>query len=343
MKVLFGSHSVEHYNIGLLNALSKEVQLYTLSNRKLKIPSHQITIPNVRKSDLPRLFSLSLLSTFLNFDVIHANNSHQGSFVNSYDKLVITEHGYPFPENLQGSKLRFYENEREKLIKLHEDGAKIITISKYSAQKMKEDLGIRVYKYIYHGLLDDFRINTPRSLNNKTPSILWVSRLVEEKNPFTFLKAINILKNKIEFKAYLVGNGPLKQKIERYILKYDLKNMVFFINSVPFREMPSIYSSGSLFVHTNPREPFGLSILEAMGMGLPVIVPNSGGAQEIANGAGITFEANNHEDLADKILMILSDSNLYYKYSQKSIERAKIFSWKRAAKEYLEVYKKVGG
>jgi len=80
-----------------------------------------------------------------------------------------------------------------------------------------------------------------------------------------------------------------------------------------------------------------------MGMGLPVIVPNSGGAKEVADSAGITFEPGDYQDLAEKILEILTNPEMYYTYSKKSIERSKFFSWEKAAKEYLEIYKKVRG
>jgi glycosyltransferase involved in cell wall biosynthesis len=80
-----------------------------------------------------------------------------------------------------------------------------------------------------------------------------------------------------------------------------------------------------------------------MGSGLPVVVPNSGGAAEVAADAGLKFRARDAEDLADKLLAVMRDPELYERLSMKSIERAKAFSWEKAAERYLQLYKKVGG
>ncbi|ADD08087.1 glycosyltransferase family 4 protein [Candidatus Aciduliprofundum boonei] len=342
MKILFSGHSIEHYNLGLVNALSKMLNVYIVHNRHIDIQTRQIIIPRIRRSDIPRNLSLIILSKI--FDIVHINNAQQSAFLKSDDKLIITEHGCPSTKGLSGSTYKFYNKEIERLIEAYEKGVKIITISKYSAEKLREELGVKVYAYIYHGLIESFRTQKFKELKNETtPLILWVSRFVKAKEPFVFLKSLKLLATKIDFKAYMIGNGPLQRNIQHFISKYELNKNIFIINSIPFKEMPSIYNSASLFIHTNRQEHFGFSILEAMGMGLPVIVPNSGGAQEIANDAGITFEPGDHKDLAEKILEILTDPERYYKYSRKSIERAKFFSWEKAAKEYLEVYKKVGG
>ncbi len=342
MKILFVGHSIWHYNIGLTSALNDIVNLYVVNNIRLNIPIRQIIIPRIRNSDILRRLSLGILSQL--FDIIHVNNAFQGVFSKKYDKLIVTEHGYPFVGYFEKDKLKFYNQEKENLIYLYEMGVKIITISKFSALKLKEDLDIKAYRYIYHALLNTFRAEKSKELSPKnTPMILWVSRPSKEKEPFVFLKALKYLNSHINFNAYIVGNGPLKEAMQKFVIRENLRRRVFFIKNIPFEKMPQLYNSASLFVHTNSQEPFGLAVLEAMGMGLPVIVPNSGGAKEVADSAGITFEPGNHKDLAEKILEILTNPEMYYKYSKKSIERSKFFSWKKAAKEYLEVYKKVGG
>jgi len=66
--------------------------------------------------------------------------------------------------------------------------------------------------------------------------------------------------------------------------------------------LPKLYESSSILVHTSSYEPFGFCVLEAMGMGLPVIVPKCGGAYEIAGSATIGFKPHDAMDLAEKLL-----------------------------------------
>lgn len=103
-----------------------------------------------------------------------------------------------------------------------------------------------------------------------------------------------------------------------------------------------MYELATILVHTASYEPFGFCVLEAMGMCLPVIVPRRGGAYEVAGPAAITFNPHDSLDLAEKIYMCLQNPDLYYKFSLKSLEHSKIFTWSKVAKEYLEIYEKLG-
>jgi glycosyltransferase involved in cell wall biosynthesis len=145
----------------------------------------------------------------------------------------------------------------------------------------------------------------------------------------------------MQFTAYIRGEGPLKEKIKKYIMSHAvLKGKVFFINKVPFSKIPELYKHSTLFVHTCSREPFGMIVLEAMGSGLPVIVPKSGGAYEISQGCSLSFEPSDSIDLTEKIISVADDQNLYEKMSKRSIEKAKTFTWTKSAKQYYATYAK---
>ena len=215
-------------------------------------------------------------------------------------------------------------------------GVPIVTISNYSAEMLRKLYGIKVRKVIYHGLLENF-ISKPKAAPIKH-RILYVSRLVSAKEPFVLIKALNRIRNKLKFKAIIRGDGPLLDIVNRYIHQDDLDDCIHILGKVPFSKLPNLYNSCTIFVHTCSREPFGIAVLEAMGCGLPVIVPEEGGSLEVAGDAALIFKPGDYEDLAEKLLFICNDVSLYEKLSKKSIERAKIFTWKKAAMEYLKVY-----
>ncbi len=338
MKVLFTPH-VEHYTIGLTEELSKYVELTLVSTRRYALSSRQVVVPRIplpgRRTAL-RDIVMRLLTKV--HDIAHVNNSQEGLHIKP-DKLLVTEHGWPDPEAVEKSMQRYYLREREALFKLYEIGVPIVTISNYCSMMLRE-LGVKATRVIYHGLLENFVASSPRSAPQQH-IILQVSRLVPFTEPFVFLDALAEIRDKVSFSALIRGNGPLESEIKKYIHKKRLNRITTTIKKIPFEKMPAVYRLATIYVHTCSREPFGLAILEAMGAGLPVIVPDKGGACEIAGDAALKFKAGDHRDLADKILALMLDSELYEKHSRKSLERSKFFSWKKAAKDYLDLYEKL--
>ncbi|MEM2513775.1 MAG: glycosyltransferase family 4 protein [Candidatus Bathyarchaeia archaeon] len=275
----------------------------------------------------------------IGIDVIHVNSSQEGIFVGNFEKTLVTEHGWPDPRLVESSERKYYERERNALLQLYEIGVPIVTISNYSAEMLHNIYGVKVSRVIYHGLLKNFLSNRPRKMPRKH-RVLWVSRLVSIKEPFILLEALKKISDKAELKTVIKGSGPLHGIIKKYIENYNLKSSVsVFSEIIPFREMPKIYSSCSIFIHTCSHEPFGLAVLEAMGSALPVLVPDRGGAPEVAGNAAFKFRAGDPDDLCEKLLNLMDDEELYEKLSEKSLERAREFSWQRAAKEYFAIYK----
>lgn len=221
--------------------------------------------------------------------MIHVNCSQEGLFAGNLEKLVLTEHGWPDPLLVEKSERSYYLRERDALIQLYEDGVKIVTISNYSAEMLRKTYGIRVHRVIHHGLLETFLSREPREAPREQ-RILWVFRFVSVKEPLVLLDALVRVRDKLSFKAFLLGGGPLRHALENYAHRNSLEGKVFFVDRVDFEKMPSVYSACSIYVHTCSRESFGLSILEAMGSGLPVIVPSSGGAYEVAGDVALTFK-----------------------------------------------------
>jgi len=339
MRVLLTPH-IEHYTIGLSNELSKLVKVTLLTTKRFNMQSGQIVIPDLpipHFKGLVRKVVFKISASM--YDVIHVNTSQDGLFAGNFDKLVVTEHGWPDPRMVEEPERNYYFKELRALLQLHDMGVPLVTVSNYSASMLRELYGVKVRKVIYHGLLRDF-ISEPRDAPSEH-RILYVSRLVSVKEPFVFLKALSRVRDKLEFKAIIRGDGPLYCAIKEFLRRNGLESRVRVLGKVPFSKLPNLSRSCTIFVHTCSREAFGMAVLEAMGCGLPVIVPEKGGAFEVAAGAALTFKPGDHEDLAEKLLSLCSDANLYEELSRKSIERAKGFTWRRAAIEYLKLYSSV--
>ena len=99
-------------------------------------------------------------------------------------------------------------------------------------------------------------------------------------------------------------------------------------------------STGGVFCLPAEHEPFGMSVVEAMAVGLPVVVTDNGGPREIvAEGrAGLMASPHDPLEIADQLLRLLSDREAWQTYAERGLERARErYSWRRAAEGYLSL------
>ena len=114
-----------------------------------------------------------------------------------------------------------------------------------------------------------------------------------------------------------------------------------FTDFVPDEDLPGLYTLSTCFVYPSFFEGFGIPPLEAMQCGSPVITGDRTSLPEVVGDAGILVDPFDVTSIADAIERMLSDSGLRDEFRQKGFERAKRFSWQRAARETLDVFEKV--
>ena len=102
-----------------------------------------------------------------------------------------------------------------------------------------------------------------------------------------------------------------------------------------------MYNGAEIFVYPSLYEGFGLPPLEAMACGCPVITSNTSSLPEVVGDAGIMIDPFDVDSLTESMHKILTDNDLKKELSKKSLERAKLFTWKKTADQTLEVYEDV--
>lgn len=155
--------------------------------------------------------------------------------------------------------------------------------------------------------------------------VITVCRLSKEKNILLLLEAFLIVKDKVEAKLVIIGDGPERVNIERFIEMHNLSREVFVLG---YQENPYCYiAKSSVLVSSSCYEGLGLTALEAMTLGVPVVSVHNGGMDEIidSNKYGILTEAT-PEDLAEAILKVFSNpvsecANLMSRAYQYDIEK----------------------
>jgi glycosyltransferase involved in cell wall biosynthesis len=137
------------------------------------------------------------------------------------------------------------------------------------------------------------------------------------------------------------GKGWLYEKIYRQIGESRFREDIILIGDADNGLLASLYANATLFIMPSLYEGFGLPVVEAMSFGLPVVCADNSSLSEIAKGSTLLADAYNPEDIFRKIERILEDGDLRSELSRKALQRAKDFSWDKAAKETLEVIRSV--
>jgi glycosyltransferase involved in cell wall biosynthesis len=136
-------------------------------------------------------------------------------------------------------------------------------------------------------------------------------------------------------KAWLFGDS-----IDAAV-KHGVADRVIFTGFVPEEDLAALYSAATIFVYPSFFEGFGLPPLEAMQCGTPVITGDRTSLPEVVGDAGIMVDPFDVDAIAGAMRRLLMDEQLRSDLSRHGIERAMTFSWEKAARETLDVFKKV--
>ena len=174
--------------------------------------------------------------------------------------------------------------------------------------------------------------------------IMFLGTIEPRKNLPTLIRAFSnlIAQYKLEVDLAIVGKqGWLYDDVYRQVEKLGLKDRVHFLGRVPTEDLPHLYNASQMLVLPSYYEGFGLPPLEAMACGVPVIVSDTAALSETVADAALRVAPEDDEGLTVAMWRLLSDDGLRADMIAKGLKRAESFSWKRAAQETLEVYRKV--
>jgi len=263
-------------------------------------------------------------------------------------KTIVTLHDLSwkfFPENFKKDGVLWWNFIWPKSLKkashivVDSKNTKKDAISLYKIPREKITV---IYPYISFHSLKKTRVFSKDNFPEKY--ILYVGALRKNKNLEGLLKAFYILKEEKKIPQKLVIVGPKEFGNEEFfseIERLNLKNEIFLTGTVKNKDLPAIYKGADVFVFPSLYEGFGYPPLEAMTCGTPVVVSNSSSLPEVVGEAGLYFDPSNPEDIAEKILKLISSSKLREKLREKGFQQAKKFSMEKTIRKYLEVYKKV--
>jgi glycosyltransferase involved in cell wall biosynthesis len=174
--------------------------------------------------------------------------------------------------------------------------------------------------------------------------ILFVSTIEPRKNVGGLLRAYRRLRDDYKLTPALVlagSPGWLNDDIHQIVAELDLKQHTYFLGRVESSDLPSLYNAAQCLVHPAFYEGFGLTPLEAMACGTPVIVSNVSSLPEVVGDAALLVDPQQDEEITVALWRILTDSALRESLRKKGLQRAGAFSWRRAAEQTIAVYRRL--
>jgi len=176
------------------------------------------------------------------------------------------------------------------------------------------------------------------------PYLLFVSSLWPYKNAHGLIEAYAILRSRFHVPHKLVIVGGLATRnyhleLDRRVKKHGIESQVRFVGHVADRhEIRDLYVGADVFAYPSHLETFGLTLLESMACGTPVVASNRGSLPEVAGDAALLVDPDNHEELANAIWTLLNDKNKRQSYIARGLGRAQEYTWERTAGETLGAY-----
>lgn len=165
-------------------------------------------------------------------------------------------------------------------------------------------------------------------------SLIMVSRFASSKDQETAIRAMKQMDNEVIL--YLVGDGENRARCETLAKELGVSERVSFLG--PRSDVPELVASSYIGIQSSNWEGFGLTAVELMAAGKPVIASDVDGLKQVVEGAGLIFKHGDSEDLAVKISLLLNNCDYYDVVSKKCIERSLLYDIKAMVKKYNDIY-----
>ncbi len=182
------------------------------------------------------------------------------------------------------------------------------------------------------------------STNDKV--ILFVGHLIGYKSPDVLIKAMpDIIGNHPETKLVLVGDGPLRNELEKLSIQLNLSGYIKFAGFVPDEVKKLYYKAADIFTlpSTTSSESFGIVLLEAAAAGLPIVVSSLDTFRAFIKDGynGLIARSGDADSLAQTINRLLSDEALMAETGKNARASVSDYSWENTAHKFEKVYEQV--
>jgi phosphatidylinositol alpha 1,6-mannosyltransferase len=322
--------------------------IYQLPTPAISLPSYdgyKIAVPQLRNierqlrlfnpdiihfhSPCPLAFTAHTLAKKLNIPCVATYHTHFPSYFKYHNKHVAAGAEQLF---------RWYNT------KVYKHCTTVFVPSKTVLSELEHD-GMRNGYFLSHGVdtttfnpkfrSSEWRKNILGDDEPTTPILLYVGRLVWEKNLRIMAEAYNQLRNTIgNVHLVLAGTGPAEQELR------ELLPSAVFLGYTTGIDLSTAYASSDIFLFPSDTETFGLVTAEAMSSGLTAVVADAGGSADLVNHDvnGLKFTYNNPNELAQLLTDVIQNKERRERISVTALHERDSLSWDSVLSEMTSRY-----
>lgn len=233
------------------------------------------------------------------------------------------------------------------------EASEVIVNSNYMKCEMQRLFGLPFEKVsvipnginmnMYNGIEKDYDYRRGVAADNEK-IIMYAGRLVYEKGVQHLISAApKILSRYNDAKFVIAGEGGMLNELKAQADYLGIANKVYFTGKLAYKDLCKMYKVSDVAVFPSTYEPFGVVALEAMYAGVPTVVSDVGGLNEIVDHGinGMKSYAGNANSIADSVLSVLYDSKLADNISKNAKAKVKnVYNWNKIAQDTHFVYQK---
>ncbi len=226
----------------------------------------------------------------------------------------------------------------------------ILTVSNFSRDQIVSKLGVAPERVsVTYNAVDQHPL-TPRHdwaelagrLGITRPYVIAFSSLNPHKNIATLLKAFSLMKSRERWQLMIVGHLPTRGKpLTRMAAELGIADSVAFTGYLSRKDLTLALHKARALAFPSLYEGFGIPLLEAMSVGVPVACSKVAALPEIAADAALFFDPLSPENMAAAIERLLTDELARERLIAAGHDNVKRFSWEQTARRTLEVYRRV--
>ena len=306
------------------NLIAKATEIINKEGKFDVIHAHDWLVANAAKT-LKNSFGIPIVAT------IHATEAGRNSGIHDETQRYINDTEwlltYEATEVIVNSN--FMKNDLQRLFGLPYDKINVIPN------------GINLANFT--GIERDYDFRRQYAMDNEK-IILYVGRLVYEKGIQHLIAAMpKILSNYHDSKLIIAGRGGMLDELKAEATSLGLNDKVYFTGYLDSKQVQKMYKCADVAVFPSTYEPFGIVALEAMLAGVPTVVSDVGGLDEIITHGvdGMKSYAGNPNSIADSVTALLYDHQLAQNCSKRAKQKVKEqFNWEKIAQDTHFTYEK---
>ena len=314
----------------------------TLTSVDVEEPAESIYGPDLHSEVLRYSEEAARIAAHETFDVIHAHDWL--TFLAGMRAKRAT--GRPLVLHVHATEFDRSGGDNPFVTAIERAGAaaadRVVAVSGYTADVLASRYGVPREKLrVVHNAIDPREPAARFTVGEEDPLVLFAGRITWQKGPDYFVDAAeHVAAEMPRVKFAVAGSGDRMRAMMQRVAARGLEDRFLFTGFLPPEDLDRLYARADVYVMPSVSEPFGLTALEALQHGTPVIVSRSAGVSEVVRNV-LRVRFGDVEDLASKILSVLLFPLLRDALSSRGRADVRRLSWRESAWRCLTVYREL--